>query len=396
MERVYIRSIIAEYSNKIDEYKINGVFNNTKIALYELNMFSSAVRTLMANKGIWISHYVFKDESIAMEQSRRVKSFAARYFNNIDAAIKPISLKEASIVSDILLITAHKINNEDEKSIQELGFEEGRNWINLYDENDDFNNLVKGKEQICIDDLHKLEKDMLKEFDAFCNNSNLRYWVCGGTLLGTIRHKGFIPWDDDIDIFMPYEDYKKAASIFKSDNYEFCSLENVNYFDKYVDPWGKLLGKKIIMKEDAGPYYKYHTEWIDVFCLVGMPTDLKVRESFFAQAIELKKLQNEYFYASNGDIKACNKVYEKYVSMFSAYPFDTAEYVGVLGTEYKERDYTKHSVYDKTLRLPFEDIEVNVPVGYKEYLDNLYGSDWMELPPPDKRRSHHKLEAYWL
>ncbi len=396
MERVYIRSIIAEYSNKIDEFKTNGIFNDKKIALYELNMFSSAVRTLMANKGIWISHYVFKDESVAVEQSRRVKSFAARYFNNIDAAIKPMSLNEASAVSDILLITAHKINDEDEKNIQELGFEEGKNWINLYDENDDFNNFVKGKEQINIDDLHKLEKDMLKEFDAFCKDNNLRYWVCGGTLLGTIRHKGFIPWDDDIDIFMPYEDYKKAANIFKSEQYELCSLENSKYEEKYVDPWGKLLGNKIIMKEDAGPYYKYHTEWIDIFCLIGMPTDVEERKKFFENAIELKKLQNEYFYGANGNIKAGNKVYEKYVSMFTAYPFDAAEYVGVLGTEYKDRDCTTRSVYDETLRMPFEDIEVNVPAGYKEYLDNLYGPDWMELPPPEKRQSHHNLEAYWL
>ena len=396
MERVYIRSLVAEYSDKIDGFRGKGEFDNKKIALYELNMFSNAVRTLMANKGLWISHYVFMDESVAIEHSRSVKSFAARYFNNLDAAIKPISLKEASEISDIVLITAHMINTDDINCIREFGFEEGRNWINLYDENDDFNNLVKGKELINIDDLHRLEKDMLKEFDAFCNENDLRYWVCGGTLLGTIRHKGFIPWDDDIDIFMPYEDYKKATKLFKSENYEFCSLENDKYVDKYVDPWGKLLGKKMIMKEDAGPYYKYHTEWIDIFCLIGMPSDLEERKKFFTQAIELKKLQNEYFYGSNGDIKAGNKVYERYVSMFTVYPFETAEYVGVLGTEYKERDCTTRSVYDKTIRMPFEDIEVNVPVGYKEYLDNLYGPDWMELPPVEKRQSHHNLEAYWL
>ncbi|WP_028235377.1 LicD family protein [Pseudobutyrivibrio sp. MD2005] len=396
MERAYIRSIIAEFSNKIDRYKEEKIFEGKKIALFELNMFSSAVRTLMANKGIWISYYVFKDSYVAMEQSRYVKSFAARYLNNLDSAIKPILLEEARQVEEIVLITAHKINIEDVNCLQKYGFNEGRNWLNLYDENDEFNDYVKNKEQICLNDLHRLEKNMLKEFDIFCSKNNLRYWVCGGTLLGTIRHKGFIPWDDDIDVFMPYEDYKEFVRLFKSEKYEICSLEKKEYEGKYVDSWGKLLGNQIIMKEDAGPYYKYHTEWIDIFCLVGMPEDEVDRKRFFGRATELKKLQNEYFYSSNGSIKACNKVYEKYVEMFSEYPFETAKYVGALGSEYKERDCTTKEAYAETIRMPFEDIEVNVPVGYKEYLDNLYGPDWMELPPPEKRASHHNLEAYWM
>ena len=78
------------------------------------------------------------------------------------------------------------------------------------------------------------------------------------------------------------------------------------------------------------------------------------------------------------------------------YDFDHSDYVGVLGTVYKERDQTTRKVYESTIRMPFEDIEVNVPIGYREYLDNLYGKDWMELPDENKRISNHNVEIFWL
>jgi phosphorylcholine metabolism protein LicD len=82
--------------------------------------------------------------------------------------------------------------------------------------------------------------------------------------------------------------------------------------------------------------------------------------------------------------------------MMQGYEFDKAGYVGVLEAAYGERDSTSRAVYEKTLRLPFEDIEVNVAAGYQEYLDHLYGTDWMQLPEESKRTSNHMMQAYWM
>jgi lipopolysaccharide cholinephosphotransferase len=90
------------------------------------------------------------------------------------------------------------------------------------------------------------------------------------------------------------------------------------------------------------------------------------------------------------------KWYPRQREFLENYDFDRSEYVGVLGTVYGDRDSTSRNVYLDTLRKPFEDIEVNVPAGYKEYLDNLYGRDWMQLPDESERHSHHKVEAYWV
>ena len=91
-----------------------------------------------------------------------------------------------------------------------------------------------------------------------------------------------------------------------------------------------------------------------------------------------------------------NRWYLAQEEFLRKYDFDKSDYVGVLATAYGEKDCTTRKVYDETLRMPFEDMEVNVPIGYKEYLDNLYGDDWMELPDESKRVSHHNMEAFWL
>lgn len=90
-----------------------------------------------------------------------------------------------------------------------------------------------------------------------------------------------------------------------------------------------------------------------------------------------------------------SKWYDCQKEFLGRYDFDKASYVGVLGTIYGEKDCTARKVYEETLRMPFEDIVVNVPAGYGEYLGNLYGDDWMRLPKESQRKSHHDMQAYW-
>ena len=135
---------------------------------------------------------------------------------------------------------------------------------------------------------------------------------------------------------------------------------------------------------------------LDIFPLIGLPEKKEKRLLFFQEYYEVEKRIWEDFYANNGDLDVYNKWYSKQKEFLEAYDFEQSAYVGVLGTVYRERDYTKRTVYDSTLRLPFEDIEVNVPAGYQEYLDNLYGKGWQELPDESRRVSNHNVEAYWL
>lgn len=110
---------------------------------------------------------------------------------------------------------------------------------------------------------------------------------------------------------------------------------------------------------------------------------------------ELNRQIWQEFYALNGETEGFPRWFDKQKALLSEYDFEKAACAGVLGTIYGERDCTSRRVYDTTLRMQFEDIEVNVPGGYQEYLDNLYGKDWMELPDESKRKTHHNISVYW-
>ena len=149
------------------------------------------------------------------------------------------------------------------------------------------------------------------------------------------------------------------------------------------------------------PVYKidlniFEIVWIDVFPLSGLPDDEDERRAYFNRFYETDKSMWESFYQSDGNVESFPRYFDLQAEMLQRYDFDQTKYVGVLGTQYKERDFTRRYVYEKTVRMPFEDITVNVPTGYKEYLSNLYGNDWYKIPEERKRKSHHEIDAFWL
>ena len=87
------------------------------------------------------------------------------------------------------------------------------------------------KQAIALDERKKIQLEMLKEIDAFCRTNDIRYSLAFGTLLGAIRHKGFIPWDDDVDIMMPLPDMFKFKRLFYSNNLKYCDVDTENHYD---------------------------------------------------------------------------------------------------------------------------------------------------------------------
>ena len=277
------------------------------------------------------------------------------------------------------------------------GFVINKNYFQVYNREDDsFEKNVKGKKKVNTYELQKLEKEILREFDRFCLTNGLRYWVCGGTLLGTMRHKGFIPWDDDIDVFMPWNDYQRFVhSYIDNSAFRVASMDKQQYVGNYKTIWGKMVENTTIIREDDIVMQEIHPAWIDIFPIIGMPSDKEQQRNLLREVVEIERKFTENFYRSNGSIEKRNQAYSDVVEISQRYDFDKAEYVGVIGTQYREKDIVSRAVFEKTDRMPFEDIEVNVPVGYEEYLRNLYGLNWMEIPNESKRKVHN-LEAYWI
>lgn len=401
METYYIKSVIGEIAKGIDRLIEQGIIcSDKKVLLYGLDRYSFAMRTILSNKGYRnIEGYVSDDEAAVVEHNCDIKNFACRYLNDDSGLIQVSTIKGRLVPFDenVTILIASKSYILEKEKLERLGYCENIHFYKVYDFVDEaLDRLVLNKRRMTMKEMQTTEKNILSYVDHVCRKHNLRYWVCGGTLLGTIRHKGFIPWDDDIDIFLPLQDYRRLIEIFEENEQYTMMGMGTSEVNDYTDMFAKVVDKKTILIEDIGTVRKINPVWIDVFPLVGLPGDEEERLVFFKKYKEVKRRIWEDFYASNGSTGVFSKWYGKQKEFLEKYDFDNSEYVGVLGTVYDERDATTRRVYESTIRMSFEDIEVNVPVGYQEYLDNLYGKDWMQLPDESKRQSHHDIEAYWL
>lgn len=252
--------------------------------------------------------------------------------------------------------------------------------------------------------------DMLKALDAFANEHHLTYYLSGGTLLGAVRHKGFIPWDDDMDLMIPRPDYEYLIKNFKHERYHMSSCEMEN---DYSSCYARMWDTHTTMEWDKSKgLEKKIGAFIDVFPIDGYPestleTKLFLLRIKYARAKLNLKTRTEFydhekFLLLKKGLKLCMKKdrnwYARSLSKLAMhYDFKTSRYAGVVGASLQHLYVEKNpkEVYAKTVWLDFEDMKAPAPVGYKQYLSQLYG-DYMQLPPEDKRVSDHDFHIYMV
>jgi len=248
--------------------------------------------------------------------------------------------------------------------------------------------------------LHERQMEylrILKELDRYCTENGLRYYMGCGTLIGAVRHKGFIPWDDDLDVFMPRPDFMRLVRSYKSDEWTLHSIYN----DKsHPYNFGRLCSSRVY---NLMGHRKLFSFGIDIYVISGAPTaredQLRHMDETFVYINRKRKLVNfrnalakrNLWPFKTLDFPLMNNILMKAEKEFEKYDFETCEYIWPYGGGHLNM---KKENYGTPIRLPFEDGLFMAPEHYHEVLTLAYG-DYMQLPPEEKRHPYHGGNFFW-
>lgn len=264
-----------------------------------------------------------------------------------------------------------------------------------------------------LKEVQTVSLDVLKEFHRFCIENNLRYTLAYGTLIGAIRHKGFIPWDDDIDVMMPRPDYNRFVEAYQdNDSYICLAPEKKNSYLAYA----RLADIKSTRIVPGAPWSNKKTGiWIDIFPIDGVEADI---ESFMKTVKNNYSVWKKTIYARQAmgelsthkslmwNLKRFTKkilFYNKLpqylntiIQLCHRYNYDDCFYVSNLThLLYASRSYFKKDIFEEYIEIPFEDSAFKCIKDYHTILTMIYG-DYMQLPPVEKRLGHTYHNFYWV
>ena len=259
-------------------------------------------------------------------------------------------------------------------------------------------------------ELQLKELDILKECLKIIKKNNLRYYMLGGTFLGAVRHKGFIPWDDDIDIGMPRDDYDKFCEIAKRELKKPLSLSRFLEVKNHNEYISRVVNEDILLFRDDSKVHKSVNLWIDIFPLDGLPNNNILRNlhkihllflrvllqySKFNKGVNIKKERNlvETLLIKIGPIvsKLCRFDTKKRLlaidKSLRRYRYDQSEYVVNFMGAYKFKEMFPRKIYEDCMEYQFEDLFLSAPRDYDKVLSQMYG-EYMKLPEENQRFSH--------
>ena len=251
--------------------------------------------------------------------------------------------------------------------------------------------------------------EMLKDIDAYCKQNDIMYFLSGGSCLGAIRHKGFIPWDDDIDLMLPREDYEKflkGFSNYKTDLYKVGSLYTD---DEWKRPAARIWNTKTKLRQKTYDEREMGI-FVDVFPIDGLPTNALVRWIHYRKIqllniLRVSCLRKGYF--ENEKYVFIKRIIDLFlrgknargfaVKMDNAakrQSFNSSQYVGaILAQHYWDKETIKKEFMDRAVNTPFVDGEYPIPIGYDTYLHNLYG-DYMMIPPGAEEKGYSHIQGW--
>lgn len=274
---------------------------------------------------------------------------------------------------------------------------------------------MKQEQEVIRDEYKTKILEVFKGFIEICEEHNLQYFCHGGTAIGVIRHQGFIPWDDDIDVLMPRPDYERFLTLFpklEQDKYDLIVPgKDVSYYL----PFTKMCDKNTTLLEFEHIPCVFGA-FIDIFPLDGAASNFGERERdwlcfrreanklmiipksrksnikwFFDRLFkfQLRTAWNE-IYCAFDKASIYTKVHKTLRELMTKHAYSEAEYIGSYGSQFGVKAFWPKEWFAGYQILFFEGLQVRIPNGYDYVLTQVYG-DYMKLPTIEKRVTHHNL-----
>jgi len=272
--------------------------------------------------------------------------------------------------------------------------------------------------ELSLDELKSVSLDILKDVDRFCQAKGLRYTLAYGTLLGAVRHGGFIPWDDDIDIMMPRPDYDRFVREYSGDGLEVVSLATEP--DCYIS-FARVQDTRRTVVHSLSPWASPKVAkgvWIDIFPLDGASDSFdehKKRHSRifkeYRRMLRRRRLKGEVT-PEFGKVRLLKVFFKRLIhpiwyfesplghlanmqEILSEVEFGSTSHVAQLSCPDCMNDWFLFSDLEPSVRLKFEDAEFPVPCEYDKILRSMYGDYMVPVLPPEHSRASNYLRYFW-
>lgn len=258
------------------------------------------------------------------------------------------------------------------------------------------------KEEISLNERKIIQLEMLDNLQKFCDNNEISYSLAYGTLIGAIRHKGYIPWDDDVDIMIPLPDLYRLKNEMCIPNIKYCDIDTEPH---YQFGFSRLADRRTFSR--AGLKFKGYGVNIDVYPVINVPDIEDERDAYFDKGKELldkrlrfirwRGLAMKYFPINT--IPGFDNVVRDYRDYIinNACQYNSTSHYFVFGGDLtkKERDLCTYdfNLFEKVIKVEFEGLKLNVIARYHDFLSYYYG-DYMQLPPEEERIPYHGGHYY--
>lgn len=253
---------------------------------------------------------------------------------------------------------------------------------------------------------------MMVVFKDVCENNDLNYSLAGGTLLGAVRHNGFIPWDDDVDFCMPRKDFNKLKELYLTGEFpDYIKLLDTTVDSDFSYPFIRLIDTRTKIDKEYINDKLTTGLWIDIMPVDGLPEDKNKQKNVYLKAkifqkvimlsiakggngtTLLKKLLKTFIVPICKILNENNFILKKLNKLSAKYPYDSVKYVGcIVWGLYGINEVMEKDAFEKKDFMIFEKNTFRVMGCWKDYLKNLYG-DYMKLPPI-KDRVNHSFDAW--